>query len=105
MVVGHSMYLNAIAYRMAQHLALPDSDKQLSLATKLAETDGFLVHRVHAHASQTAPPHADDRDVFVLQLHGRKDILLFPPTTPGMRTFPCDHPYYTRSQLDLERRR
>ena len=30
------------------------------------------------HASQTAPPHSDDRDVFILQLHGRKHWLVWP---------------------------
>ena len=33
------------------------------------------------HASQTAPPHSDDRDVFVLQMHGAK----------RWRVWPCDH--------------
>ena len=33
------------------------------------------------HASQTAPPHSDDRDVFVLQMHGAK----------RWRVWACDH--------------
>ena len=54
-------------------------------------------------AGTLAPCHWDALDNTFVQLHGQKDVLLFPPTAAGMRTFPFDHPYYTRAQVDLER--
>ena len=35
------------------------------------------------HRSQTAPPHSDDRDVFILQLHGAKRWHVWPPAHAG----------------------
>ena len=43
LVCGHSIYLNAIALQVAKELQLSESEKDLSLQTRLAETDGFLV--------------------------------------------------------------
>ena len=43
------------------------------------------------HASQTAPPHSDDRDVFVLQLSGRKHWLIWPTPHPNAKRRPFAH--------------
>ncbi len=42
-VVGHSIYLNALAYRLAEEAELPDKDMDLALHSCLDETDGFLL--------------------------------------------------------------
>ena len=44
------------------------------------------------HQSQTAPPHSDDRDVFILQCHGRKH----------WRVWPTPHPLATRRPFPEE---
>ena len=49
-----------------------------------------------------APCHWDALDNLFTQLGGTKQVLLFPPDTAGMRPFPSDHPYDSRSQVDLE---
>jgi hypothetical protein len=54
-------------------------------------------------AGTLAPCHWDAMDNVFMQLHGRKDVLVFSPETPGMRPFPYDHPYASRSQVDLEK--
>ena len=41
------------------------------------------------HGSQTAPPHTDDRDVFVLQLHGAKHWRVWASPHPCATTRPC----------------
>lgn len=49
-----------------------------------------------------APCHWDALDNLFTQLVGVKQVLLFSPDTKGMRPFPYNHPYDSRSQLDLE---
>ena len=49
-----------------------------------------------------APLHWDALDNVFIQLSGRKDLLVFSPTTRGIRPFPYDHPYHSRSQINLE---
>ena len=38
-----------------------------------------------------------------VQLRGAKDVLLFARDAGGMRAFPHDHPFSSRSQVDLEK--
>ena len=40
------------------------------------------------HGAQTAPPHSDDRDVFILQVAGAKVWRIWPPGTAGSATLP-----------------
>ena len=54
-------------------------------------------------AGTLAPCHWDALDNTFLQLKGRKDVVMFAPETGGLRPFPHDHPYGSRSQIDLER--
>ena len=54
-------------------------------------------------ANTLAPCHWDALDNTFLQLHGRKDVLMFAPETAGLRPFPHDHPFGSRAQVDLER--
>ena len=53
-------------------------------------------------AGTLAPCHWDALDNIFVQTCGVKHVLLFAPDTPGMRAFPSDHPFDSRSQLDLE---
>ena len=54
-----------------------------ALCTRLGERFRYAFANLYftPYASQTAPPHSDDRDVFVLQMHGAK----------RWRVWPCDH--------------
>lgn len=54
-------------------------------------------------ADTLAPCHWDALDNIYLQIGGSKSFLLFSPDTPALRPFPADHPYDSRSQVDLER--
>ena len=54
-------------------------------------------------ADTLAPCHWDGLDNCFVQLQGRKNILLFPPDTKGLRPFPADHPYDSRAQANIER--
>ena len=49
-----------------------------------------------------APCHWDALDNIFVQTCGVKNVLLFAADRAGMRPFPSDHPYDSRSQLDLE---
>jgi hypothetical protein len=49
-----------------------------------------------------APCHWDALDNLFVQLHGHKDLLLFPPHQAGLAPFPVDHPYSSRAQTSLE---
>jgi len=49
-----------------------------------------------------APCHWDALDNIFTQLDGAKEVLLFAPDAAGLRAFPADHPYDSRSQVDLE---
>jgi hypothetical protein len=53
-------------------------------------------------AGTLAPCHYDALDNTFLQLGGRKDVLLFAPTSEGLRPFPNDHPFGSRANVDLE---
>ena len=54
-------------------------------------------------AGTLAPCHWDALDNIFTQLAGVKQVLLFAPDAAGMRPFPYNHPYDSRSQLDLEK--
>jgi hypothetical protein len=95
-----------VSTRVSEHIlkSLQASLRDGPMAELAASLGPWTVTNLYVGPAGTlAPCHWDAMDNIFMQLEGHKDILLFAIDAAGLRAFPSEHPYDSRSRVDLER--